>query len=111
MIDLVQSLDQQKFSLKIFALQIDNQLPTTPYPVILSFDHEYKQIPTSQSKLNDDGLRVKGERMKQLVSDSSIEPVFTLAAAKWRNTDKALLSFENINLRCVLPKVNLNIRI
>nr|GEW57065.1 putative vacuolar protein sorting-associated protein 13E [Tanacetum cinerariifolium] len=98
-IDLVQSLDQQKFSLKIFALQIDNQLPTTPYPVILSFDHEYKQIPASQSKLNDDGLRVKGERMKQLVSDSSIEPVFSLAAAKWRNTDKALLSFENINLR------------
>ncbi|GJS83807.1 putative vacuolar protein sorting-associated protein [Tanacetum coccineum] len=37
--------------------------------------------------------------MKQLVSDSSIEPVFSLAAAKWRNTDKALLSFENINLR------------
>ncbi|GJT59106.1 hypothetical protein Tco_1002639 [Tanacetum coccineum] len=58
-----------------------------------------EQIPTSQSKLNDDGLRVKGERMKQLVSDSSIEPVFSLAAAKWRNTDKALLSFENINLR------------
>lgn len=104
MIDLVQSLDQQRFSLKIFALQIDNQLPSTPYPVILSFDHEYKQIPTSEAKIIDDSLRVKGERMKQLVSDSSFDPVFSLAAAKWRNKDRALLSFEHINLRCVLLK-------
>lgn len=83
MIDLVQSVDQQQFSLKIFALQIDNQLPTSPYPVILSFDHEYKQIQTSQTK----------------IKDGSHEPVFSLAAAKWRNKDRALLSFEHINLR------------
>ncbi|CAH1424589.1 unnamed protein product [Lactuca virosa] len=82
-IDLVQSLDQQKFSLKIFGLQIDNQLPTTPYPVILSFDHEYKQMATSPNKSK----------------DASCEPVFSLAAAKWRNKDRALLSFEHINLR------------
>ncbi|KAL7589773.1 hypothetical protein Lser_V15G35826 [Lactuca serriola] len=82
-IDLVQSWDQQKFSLKIFALQIDNQLPTTPYPVILSFDHEYKQMATSQIKSK----------------DASCEPVFSLAAAKWRNKDRALLSFEHINLK------------
>ncbi|XP_071697656.1 intermembrane lipid transfer protein VPS13 [Rutidosis leptorrhynchoides] len=100
MIDLVQSLDQQKFSLKIFALQIDNQLPTTPYPVILSFDHEYKKTPAaSQIEDKDHTSRVRGERMKQLISDSSIEPVFSLAAAKWRNKDRALLSFEHINLR------------
>lgn len=99
MVDLVQSLDQQKFSLKIFALQIDNQLPSTPYPVILSFDHEHKQIPTSQIRVKDDSLRVKGERMKQFVSDCSCEPVFALGAAKWRNKDRALLSFEYINLR------------
>nr|XP_043636090.1 uncharacterized protein LOC122607220 [Erigeron canadensis] len=98
MIDLVQSLDQQKFSLKIFALQIDNQLPTTPYPVILSFDHENKQIQNSQIKTKEENLRVKGER-KQFVSDKSCEPVFSLAAAKWRNKDKALLSFEHISLR------------
>ncbi|MFS8005994.1 putative vacuolar protein sorting-associated protein [Helianthus anomalus] len=98
-IDLVQSLDQQKFSLKIFALQIDNQLPTTPYPVILSFDHEYKQIPTSQMITKDDSLRVKGGHMKQFISDSSCEPVLSLAVAKWRNKDRALLSFEHIYLR------------
>ncbi|KVH90901.1 hypothetical protein Ccrd_007067 [Cynara cardunculus var. scolymus] len=99
MVDLVQSLDQQKFSLKIFALQIDNQLPSTPYPVILSFDHECKQIPTSHIRIKDDSLRVKGERKKQCVSDSSCEPVFSLGAAKWRNKDRVLLSFEYINLR------------
>ncbi|KAI3688356.1 hypothetical protein L1987_82068 [Smallanthus sonchifolius] len=98
-IDLVQSLDQQKFSLKIFALQIDNQLPTTPYPVILSFDHGYKQILTSQIKTKDDSLRVQGGHMKQFMSDSSCEPVLSLAAAKWRNKDRALISFEHINLR------------
>ncbi|KAK9079002.1 hypothetical protein SSX86_000671 [Deinandra increscens subsp. villosa] len=98
-IDLVQSLDQQKFSLKIFALQIDNQLPTTPYPVILSFDHEYKQIPTSQVITKEDSLRVKGGHMKQLISDSSSEYVLSFTAAKWRNKDRALLSFEHINLR------------
>ncbi|KAL8217291.1 hypothetical protein R6Q57_024128 [Mikania cordata] len=98
-IDLVQSLDQQKFSLKIFSLQIDNQLPTTPYPVILSFNHEGKQIRPSHTKTKDDSLRVIGGHMKQFISDSSCEPVLSLAAAKWRNKDRALLSFEHIYLR------------
>ncbi|GJX70635.1 hypothetical protein Tco_0307806, partial [Tanacetum coccineum] len=62
---------------------------------------QQQQNPTFHSKLKDDGSVVKGERMKQLVSNSWIEPVFSSAAANWINTDKALLSFENINLRVI----------
>ncbi|KAE9461490.1 hypothetical protein C3L33_06604, partial [Rhododendron williamsianum] len=59
-----QNLDQQKFSFQISSFQIDNQLPSTPYPVILL-----------------------------------CEPAFWLAAAKWRNRDVSLASFEYISLR------------
>lgn len=74
-VELLQSLDQQKLSCQISSLQIDNQLRTTSYPVILSFDRE------------------------PLASENSCEPVFYLAVSKWRKKDISLVSFEYISLR------------
>lgn len=43
---------------------------------------------------------IQSESVMQVASDSSFEPVFCLAAAKWRNKDISLVSFEYISLRC-----------
>ncbi|KAL7225811.1 hypothetical protein ACSBR1_021051 [Camellia fascicularis] len=98
-IDVLQSLDQQKFSFQISSLQIDNQLPSTPYPVILSFDREYRTNLVGQRRNRDDNSKTKSESLMQITSDSLCDPVFFLAAAKWRNRDVSLVSFEYISLR------------
>ncbi|THG06671.1 hypothetical protein TEA_005294 [Camellia sinensis var. sinensis] len=98
-IDVLQSLDQQKFSFQISSLQIDNQLPSTPYPVILSFDREYRTNLVGQRRNRDDNTKTKSESLMQITSDSLCDPVFFLAAAKWRNRDVSLVSFEYISLR------------
>ncbi|OVA10906.1 Vacuolar protein sorting-associated protein 13 domain [Macleaya cordata] len=97
-IDILQSVDQQKFSFQISSLQIDNQLHNTPYPVILSFDHDNRSNSTGQMK-NKDGSSKMNENAMQAASDSSREPIFCLAAAKWRNKETSLVSFEYISLR------------
>lgn len=95
-IDLLQSLDQQKFSVKLLSLQIDNQFRNSPYPVILSFDQEYRSNPIGS--LNKDiGAVTRSERFLQ--ADGSLEPVIYLYASKWRKTDSLLVSFEHICLR------------
>ncbi|XP_022960657.1 uncharacterized protein LOC111461381 isoform X1 [Cucurbita moschata] len=95
-IDLLQSLDQQKFSVKLLSLQIDNQFRNSPYPVILSFDQEYRSNPVGS--LNKDiGAVTRSERFLQ--ADGSLEPVIYLYASKWRKTDSLLVSFEHICLR------------
>ncbi|KAK3033799.1 hypothetical protein RJ639_034370 [Escallonia herrerae] len=91
-IDLVRSLDQQKFSFQVSSLQIDNQLHSTPYPVILYFDRDYKANPISQIRSKDDTTTV-------ISADSSNEPVLSLAAAIWNSEDMSLISFEFIHLR------------
>lgn len=102
-IDLVQSLDQQKLSFQIASLQIDNQLRSSPYPVILSFNRDSKSNPiTHVSK--DDITKPRSERMLQRTSHSSFEPVFYLAVSKWRKKDVALVSFEYISLRCAFVR-------
>ncbi|XP_031091593.1 uncharacterized protein LOC115996484 isoform X5 [Ipomoea triloba] len=78
-----QSLDQQKFSLQIMSLQIDNQLPGTPYPVILSFDHNI-------------GITSRDTRETAIGTQ---EPAFSVVVAKWRNKYLSLVSFEYIGLR------------
>ncbi|KAI7990467.1 putative vacuolar protein sorting-associated protein 13C [Camellia lanceoleosa] len=98
-IDVLQSLDRQKFSFQISSLQIDNQLPSTPYPVILSFDREYRTNLVGQRRNRDDNTKTKSESLMQITSDSLCDPVFFLAAAKWRNRDVSLVSFEYISLR------------
>ncbi|XP_022765514.1 uncharacterized protein LOC111310374 isoform X3 [Durio zibethinus] len=97
-IDLLQSVDQQKLSCHISSLQIDNQLHNTPYPVILSFNNEYRSNQVGQIT-KDDGPKFKAESGVPISSDSSFEPVFYLAVAKWRKKDVSLVSFEYISLR------------
>lgn len=38
----------------------------------------------------------------QTATSSFHEPVFSLCAAKWRNTETSLVSFESINLRSLI---------
>ncbi|KAK8498349.1 hypothetical protein V6N12_032902 [Hibiscus sabdariffa] len=96
-IDMFQSLEHQKLSCHISSLQIDNQLHNTPYPVILSFNREYRS--NSVGQIKDDVPKIKAERGLLISSDSSFEPVFYLAVAKWRKKDISLVSFEYISLR------------
>ncbi|KAI9153087.1 hypothetical protein LWI28_005759 [Acer negundo] len=91
-IDLLQSLDRQQLSFQITSLQLDNQLPSTPYPVILSFNQ-------AGHRTKDDGVKLRSERGLQITSDSSFDPVFYLSVAKWRKKDISLVSFEHISLR------------
>ncbi|XP_042063836.1 uncharacterized protein LOC121807630 isoform X2 [Salvia splendens] len=89
-----QSLDQQQFSLQIASLQIDNQLRTSPYPVILSFNSGSKGNMVNGMKLKD----ISGST-NQTTTSSLYEPVLFLGAAKWRNAETSLVSFESITLR------------
>ncbi|TXG57716.1 hypothetical protein EZV62_015545 [Acer yangbiense] len=91
-IDLLQSLDRQQLSFQVTSLQLDNQLPSTPYPVILSFNQ-------AGHRTKDDGVKLRSERGLQITSDSSFDPVFYLSVAKWRKKDISLVSFEHISLR------------
>ncbi|KAI3467952.1 hypothetical protein Pfo_024615 [Paulownia fortunei] len=98
-VNFVQSLDRQQFSLQIASLQIDNQLRTTPYPVILSFNRGNKGNVVNQMKFKDNGAKLISGSMSQIASSNLPEPVFSLDVAKWRNTDTSLVSFEYISLR------------
>lgn len=86
-------MDQQKVSLKVLSLQIDNQVRAATYPVILSFNRGYR----SSSSNYDDGAR-KNEN-SQLHSDHPCKSVIHLAVSKWRKKDLSLISFEYITLR------------
>lgn len=108
-IDLARSIDQETFCLQLSSLQIDNQLHSTPYPVILSFEHEMRNNPVAQIRRKDNNTKFNSDSEVEL-ADSPCDPVFTLAAAKWRNTDTSLVSFEYISLKCVpLRQVYINI--
>jgi hypothetical protein len=100
-IDLLRSLDQQKLSFQISSLQIDNQLRTTPYPVILSFDREYRSTLAGQIRTYDNSAKARNERLLPMASENSREPVFYLAVSNWRKKDISLVSFEYISLRCL----------
>lgn len=100
-VDLLQSLDQQQLFFQISSLQIDNQLRSSPYPVMLSFDREYKSNSSGLVRAKDDGAKPRSERILQMTADSSFEPVFNLAVSKWRKKDISLVSFQYISLRCV----------
>ncbi|CAK9168285.1 unnamed protein product [Ilex paraguariensis] len=97
MIDLVQSMHQQKFSFQISSLQIDNQLHNTPYPVIMSFNQEHKSSSVGLMKTKENTTKMKSESVTQIRTEC--EPVLSLAAAMWRNKDVSLVSFEYIILR------------
>ncbi|KAL8519790.1 hypothetical protein ACS0TY_010650 [Phlomoides rotata] len=97
-LNFVQSLDQQQFSLQIGSLQIDNQLRTTPYPVIMSFNCGNKESMVNQM-LKDSNAKFISGSANQVAPSNMPEPVFSLGVVKWRNTDAALVSFESISLR------------
>ncbi|KAF5748859.1 putative vacuolar protein sorting-associated protein 13B-like isoform X3 [Tripterygium wilfordii] len=97
-VDLLQSMDQQKIYFQISSLQIDNQLPTTPYPVILSFDHDHRSN-LAGHRARDGHTKFKSEVIPQITCDNSCEPVFNLAVAIWRKKDSSLFSFQYIRLR------------
>lgn len=83
-VDFTQSVDQQRFSLQITSLQIDNQSACTPYPVILSFD---------VSKGITSGIRAES------ALEIPREPVLSLMVTKWKSRYLSLVSFEHISLR------------
>lgn len=99
-IDLLQSLDRQSLSLQISFLQIDNQLHSTPYPVMLSFDGGYRSYQVHNMKSRDDVAKTRIEKLNQknCCSSSNI-PVFCLEISKWRKKDVSFISFEYIKLR------------
>ncbi|KAK1306903.1 hypothetical protein QJS10_CPA10g00690 [Acorus calamus] len=97
-IELMQSSDQQKISLEILSLQIDNQLYDTTFPTLLSFEHLYRH--STQLKQNKEAdSKIKNENVSPIVSEFSHEPVIHLSAARWRNVDCSLVSFEYIKFR------------
>lgn len=97
---LLQSLDRQSLFLEMSFLQIDNQLRSTPYPVMLSFDSEYRSFQADNVKSKDDVARRRIEKINQMNScNSSSDPVFFLAISKWRKKDISFISFEYIKLR------------
>ncbi|XP_073032093.1 intermembrane lipid transfer protein VPS13 isoform X2 [Primulina eburnea] len=98
-VSFVQSLDQQQFSLQIASLQIDNQLHSTPYPVILSFNHGNRINIVNHLKSKGNSTNLIGGKIGQTISTNLNEPVFLLTVAKWRNSDTSLVSFESISLR------------
>lgn len=93
-------MDQQKLSFQIASLQIDNQLRSSPYPIMLSFDREYKNN-LAGHVIREDDMK-PSERILQRTSHLNFEPVFYLAVSKWRKKDVSLVSFEYISLRCAL---------
>ncbi|XP_058779187.1 uncharacterized protein LOC131653133 isoform X2 [Vicia villosa] len=99
-ISLMQNLDRQRLSMRISFIQIDNQLRSTPYPVMLSFDGGYRSCQVDYMKSRDDVTRSRIEKSNQMnfCSTSSI-PVFSLEISKWKKKDIIFLSFEYIKLR------------
>ncbi|KAK7274520.1 hypothetical protein RIF29_15613 [Crotalaria pallida] len=98
-IDLLQSLDRQSLSLQISFLQIDNQLHSTPHPVMLSFDGGYRSCQVDNVKSRDDVAKTRIVKSNQMNSCSSSSPVFCLEISKWRKKDISFISFEYIKLR------------
>ncbi|GMG99180.1 hypothetical protein Nepgr_001020 [Nepenthes gracilis] len=107
-IDLCQSVEQQQFSFQILSLQIDNQLRSTPYPVIMSFDKDHRGNHVSHIRSKYDGVKGTNDSLMQFASGNSSEPVISFSAAKWRNKDMALISFEHIGLRLADFHLELN---
>ncbi|GLT57665.1 hypothetical protein SLA2020_306220 [Shorea laevis] len=99
-VDLLQSVDQQTLTVSVSSLQIDNQLQTTPYPVILFFNNDCRTNQISQI-IKDSGSKYKNDRGLAVTSDGCCEPVFYLYVAKWRKKDSSLVSFQNMHLRVV----------
>lgn len=96
-LDLNQSVDQQKLSFQISSLQIDNPLHNSSYPVILSFNHDHRGIAPDWG-IKDNKTRSLSETVQQVRSHTR-DAVVDIGLAKWRKKDVSLVSFEYINIR------------
>lgn len=92
----MQSLDQQKFTVQIQSMQIDNQFPDSPHPVMLSFESSHKGKSMNFFKGKDKDTKLKSAN--DILSNTT-EPVLQFAAAKWRTRDVSFVSYQYINIR------------
>lgn len=91
----MQSLDQQRFTIDIQSMQIDNQFSDSPYPVTLSFEGGHKGKPVNFLKGIDTKLKPLNESKG---SSYTLEPVLQFAAVKWRTRDASFVSYQRINI-------------
>ncbi|KAM3191147.1 hypothetical protein ACQJBY_068843 [Aegilops geniculata] len=90
----MQSLDQQRITVEIPSMQIDNQFSDSPYPVMLSFEGSHKGKSINFLKSKDTKLKSLNESR----SSNTPEPVLRFAAVKWRTRDTSFLSYQRINI-------------
>ncbi|PNT66537.1 hypothetical protein BRADI_3g13757v3 [Brachypodium distachyon] len=88
----MQSLDQQRVTVEIQSMQIDNQFSASPYPVMLSFEGNHKGksmniLKSKQRSLNE-----------SKTSSNTEQPVLHFAAVKWRTRDASFVSYQCINI-------------
>ncbi|MQL85897.1 hypothetical protein Taro_018428, partial [Colocasia esculenta] len=102
---LVQSSDKQKVSFQISSLQVDNQLPGAPYPILLSFDQDYAHG-SSNLRNQDDAFWIQYEDEAPVACDKTHESNFSFAASKWRK-ESSFVSYEYINMRVAPLRVEL----
>lgn len=89
-LQLIQGQHQQQLKLEVCVIQIDNQLPFSVYPVLLSSTYPL-------AKLDDAVNNAKSEeKLKALQS-----PSLTFVVAKWRQPAGAVDCFQCISLRSV----------
>lgn len=93
----MQSLDQQRFTVEIQSMQIDNQFPDSPHPVMLSFEGSQKGKSMTFFKSKDTKLKSANDSLS-----NTTEPVLQFAAAKWRTRDVSFVSYQFINIRYFL---------
>ncbi|CAM0910801.1 unnamed protein product [Alopecurus aequalis] len=91
----MQSLDQQRFTIDIQNMQIDNQVSDSPYPVTLSFEGSHKGKSVNFFKGKDTKLKSLNEGKS---SSNTLEPVIRFAAVKWRTRDASFVSYQRINI-------------
>ncbi|VAI88392.1 unnamed protein product [Triticum turgidum subsp. durum] len=90
----MQSLDQQRITVEIPSMQIDNQFSDSPYPVMLSFEGSHKGKSINFLKSKD----IKLKSLNESRSSNTPEPVLRFAAVKWRTRDTSFLSYQRINI-------------
>ncbi|XP_057532669.1 uncharacterized protein LOC130810577 isoform X2 [Amaranthus tricolor] len=98
-VEFLQNMERQIFYFQISSLQIDNQLRGTPYPVVLSFDEDFKGSLVNHVRNKEGGTKTKIESMMSYAVGVSSEPKICLKVSKWRNKETMLVSFEYIILR------------
>lgn len=102
----MQSLDQQRFTVQIQSMQIDNQFPDSPHPVMLSFEGSHKGKSMNFFKSKDTKLKSAND-----ILSSTSEPVLQFAAAKWRTKDVSFVSYQYINISLAPLRLELEERL